>query len=98
MRGTDPRQEGMFSYVSPEGRVPGDHPLRALRKMVNTALEGLTQEFEAMYSHTGRPSIAPEQLLRALLLQIGALTPLAAAGIVGHGSGLGPCVPARDRR
>ena len=70
MRGTDPRQEGMFSYISPEARVPGDHPLRAIRKMVNTALEGLTKEFEAMYSHTGRPSIAPEQLLRALLLQV----------------------------
>ncbi len=63
MRGTDPRQEGMFSYISPEARVPGDHPLRAIRKMVNTALEGLTKEFEAMYSHTGRPSIAPKQLL-----------------------------------
>ena len=45
-------------------------PLRAIRKMVNRALEGLTREFEAMYSHTGRPSIAPEQLLRALLLQV----------------------------
>lgn len=70
MRGTDPRQEGMFSYVSPEARVPADHPLRAIRKMVNRALEGLTREFEVMYSHTGRPSIAPEQLLRALLLQV----------------------------
>jgi len=70
MRGTDPRQEGMFSYVSPEARVPADHPLRAIRKMVNRALEGLTREFEEMYSHTGRPSIAPEQLLRALLLQV----------------------------
>ena len=70
MRGTDPGQEGMFSYVSPEARVPADHPLRAIRKMVNRALEGLTREFEVMYSHTGRPSIAPEQLLRALLLQV----------------------------
>ncbi|MCY4489746.1 MAG: IS5/IS1182 family transposase, partial [Deltaproteobacteria bacterium] len=51
MRGTDPRQEGMFSYVSPEARVPADHPLRAIRKMVNRALEGLTREFEEMYSH-----------------------------------------------
>ena len=50
--------------------MPGEHPLRAIQKMVNTALEGLTREFEAMYSHTGRPSIAPEQLLRSLLLQV----------------------------
>ena len=70
MTGTDPRQEGMFSYISPEARVPVDHPLRAIRKMVNRALEGLTREFDAMYSPTGRPSIAPEQLLRALLLQV----------------------------
>ena len=70
MRGTDPRQEGMFSYVSPEARVPKDHPLRPIREMVNRALEELSRELEAMYSHTGRPSIAPEQLLRALLLQV----------------------------
>ena len=70
MRGSDPGQEGLFSYVSPEARVPKDHPLRPIRKMVNAALEGLTGEFKAMYSHTGRPSIAPEQLLRALLLQM----------------------------
>ena len=60
----------MFSYVSPEARVPKDHPLRPIREMVNRALEELSGEFEAMYSHTGRPSIAPEQLLRALLLQV----------------------------
>ena len=70
MRGSDPGQEGLFSYVSPEARVPKDHPLRPIRKMVNAALEGLTGEFKAMYSHTGRPSIAPEQLLRALPLQM----------------------------
>lgn len=70
MRGTDPRQEGMFSYVSPEARVPQDHPLRPIREMVNRALEELSRELEAMYSHTGRPSIAPEQLLRALLVQV----------------------------
>lgn len=70
MRGSDPRQEGMFSYVSPEARVPQDHPLRPIREMVNRALEELSRELEAMYSHTGRPSIAPEQLLRALLVQV----------------------------
>ena len=70
MRGTDPRQEGMFRYVSPEARVPKDHPLRPIREMGNRALEELSGEFEAMYSHTGWPSIAPEQLLRALLLQV----------------------------
>lgn len=70
MRGTDPRQEGMFSDVSPEARVPHDHPLRPIREMVNRALEGLSRELEAMYSYTGRPSVAPEQVLRALLVQV----------------------------
>ncbi len=70
MRGTDTHQEGLFSYLSPEGRIPKKHPLRAVREMVDTALAGLSKRFEAMYSDTGRPSIAPEKLLRALLLQI----------------------------
>ena len=70
MRGTDRHQEGMFSYVSPEARGPQDHPLRPVREMVNRALEDLSRELEAMYSRTGRPSIAPEQLLRALLVQV----------------------------
>ncbi len=51
MRENHPRQEGMFSYVSPEARVPKDHPLRPIREMVNRALEGMWREFEAMYSH-----------------------------------------------
>ena len=70
MRGDDVQQEAMFSYLSPEARVPQDHPLRPIRKMVNQALAELSGEFQAMYSHEGRPSIPPEKLLRALLLQI----------------------------
>ena len=70
MRGDDQRQSAMFSYISAEQRVPKDHPLRAIRTMVDTTLDGLSPQFEALYSHTGRPSIAPEKLLRALLLQV----------------------------
>src|SRR5215472_13744207 len=60
----------MFSYVSAERRVPKDHPLRAVRVMADAALEDLDQRFDAMYAAEGRPSIAPERLLRALLLQV----------------------------
>ncbi len=60
----------MFSYLSPEERVPAEHPLRRVRRMVDTALEAMSGDFDALYSVTGRPSIAPEKLLRALLLQI----------------------------
>lgn len=60
----------MFSYVSPEQRVPADHPLRPVRSMVDTALKALSLNFDGLYSAIGRPSIAPEKLLRALLLQI----------------------------
>jgi transposase len=70
MRGKDMQQEAMFSYLSPEARVPRDHPLRPIREMVNQALKELSEEFQAMYSQEGRPSIPPEKLLRALLLQI----------------------------
>ncbi len=70
MRGDDIQQESMFSYLSPEARVPKDHPLRPLRRMVNQALSELTHAFQAMYSSEGRPSIPPEKLLRALLLQV----------------------------
>jgi transposase len=69
MRGADDRSDFLFSYVSPEHRVPADHPLRPIRKMTDAALERLTDRFETMYSEMGRPSIPPEQLLRALLLQ-----------------------------
>jgi transposase len=69
MRGEDRRSGGLFSYVDLEARVPADHPLRPIRKIVDEALSALSGEFEALYSHLGRPSIPPERLLRALLLQ-----------------------------
>jgi len=70
MRGVDEQQGAMFSYVSLEERVPDDHPLRRLRVLVNGLLAGMNKLFDERYSHTGRPSIPPEHLLRALLLQI----------------------------
>jgi transposase len=70
MRGDDQQQGAMFSYLSPEQRVPGDHPLRPIREMVDEVLEELSPRFDRMYAQKGRPSIAPEKLLRALLLQI----------------------------
>ena len=70
MRGNDATQSAMFSYVSPEQRVPKDHPLRQVRGLCDIALKALSAEFTRMYSDIGRPSIAPEKLLRALLLQI----------------------------
>ena len=70
MRGADIHQEGLFSYLSPESRIPKKHPLRPVREMVDTALGQLTGQFEAIYADTGRPSIPPEKLLRASLLQI----------------------------
>ena len=69
MRGGDVRSEALFSYVSCEARVPMDHPLRVIREIVNEALTTLTVEFEKLYATSGRPSIPPEKLLRALLLQ-----------------------------
>jgi transposase len=70
MRGNDPKQNGMFSYVSPEQRVPAEHPLRPLRTMVDNILKEMSPRFAKLYADTGRPSIPPERLLRALLLQI----------------------------
>ena len=70
MRGDDDLQEGMFSYISPEKRVPADHPLRPIRKMVDEILKEMSPKFAKLYSDVGRPSIAPERLLRSLLLQI----------------------------
>src|ERR1700676_4580358 len=70
MRGDDNQQEGMFSYVSPEKRVPADHPLRPIRKMVDEILKEMSPQFAKLYSEVGRPSIAPERLFRSLLLQI----------------------------
>jgi transposase len=70
MRGTDPKQDAMFSYVSPEQRVPAEHPLRPLRLMMDDILREMSPRFAKLYADTGRPSIPPERLLRALLLQI----------------------------
>ena len=70
MRGTDTQQSSMFSYLSPEERVPVDHPLRAIRIMADVALKALSPAFSGLYSVFGRPSIPPEKLLRALLLQV----------------------------
>src|SRR5688572_6777953 len=70
MRGNDGKQSELFSYVSLEARVPQDHPLRPIRAMVDRALQELDRDFEEMYARTGRPSIAPERLLKALLLQL----------------------------
>jgi transposase len=69
MRGHEEHQEEMFSYVSLEKRVPAEHPLRRVREMTDRALGDLSPRFEGLYSEMGRPSIPPEQLLRALLLQ-----------------------------
>lgn len=70
MRGDDPRHDSMFSYVTPEARVRPDHPLRPIRHMTDAALARLSPRFDRLYSTTGRPSIPPEKLLRALLLQM----------------------------
>src|ERR1700684_525252 len=70
MRGQDTQQSAMFSYVSPEERVPAEHPLRPIREMADLALKALLPVFDQMYAVFGRPSIAPEKLLRALLVQV----------------------------
>lgn len=69
MRGDDRHDDGLFSFIRLEERVPADHPLRAVRALADEVLAGLSGRFEALYSRTGRPSIAPEMLLRATLLQ-----------------------------
>src|SRR6202451_225943 len=70
MRGDNEQQEAMFSYIVLEERVPKDHPLRAIRAMMDEALRRLDAELERMYAQGGRPSIAPERLLRAQLFQL----------------------------
>jgi transposase len=70
MRGTDQQQSHVFSYISPEQRVREDHPLRPIRTMVDEILKQLSPQFNKMYAKVGRPSIPPEQLLRAQLLQL----------------------------
>jgi transposase len=69
MRGDERQQDEMFSCVTLEQRVPGDHPLREIRRLTDTVLRSLSAEFDALYAASGRPSIAPEYVLRALLLQ-----------------------------
>ena len=69
MRGDDILQESLFSYLSCEGRVPAGHPLRRIRLIVDAALKRLDGTFAGLYSERGRPSIPPEKLIRALLLQ-----------------------------
>src|SRR6516162_6142045 len=69
MRGSDKRSGELFSYVDLEERVRPDHPLRAIRSLTDAALAALSADFAALYSGMGRPSIAPEMLLRAMLLQ-----------------------------
>lgn len=69
MRGADQRNDTLFSYVRPDSRVPPNHPLRAIRRITDRALNSLSDRFDAMYSDVGRPSIPPEKLLRALLSQ-----------------------------
>ena|SRR5258707_10851184 len=70
MRGDDEKlQAGMFSYIALEDRIPKNHPLRGIRQLVDGVLKGLSPEFERLYAKVGRPSIPPERLLRALLLQ-----------------------------
>ena len=70
MRGQDHQQSDIFSYLSPEQRVRQDHPLRAIRAMADLALSSMTERFDTMYAKTGRPSIPPEKLLRAQLIQM----------------------------
>ena len=70
MRGQDHQQSDIFSYLSPEQRVQQDHPLRAIRAMADLALESMSKRFDSMYAKTGRPSIPPEKLLRAQLIQM----------------------------
>ena len=69
MRGDDQQTGHLFSYLSPEDRIPADHPLRPIRQMTDAVLARLSPRFDRLYSDIGRPSVPPEQLLRALLLQ-----------------------------
>src|SRR5215471_11311941 len=70
MRGRLRDQSGLFSYIRPEERIPATHPLRKVRELVREVLKELSHGFGKLYSHEGRPSIPPEQLLSALLLQV----------------------------
>ena len=91
MRGADQQQNHIFSYLSPEERVRKDHPLRVVRVMVDEVLKQLSRRFDAMYAKVGRPSIPPEQLLRAQLLQM--LYSIRRRAVVDGRDGLQPAVP-----
>jgi hypothetical protein len=91
MRGSDEQTGSLFSYVSCEARVPPGHPLRLIRAVVDEALDVLSPEFDQPYARVGRPGIAPEKLLRALLLQAALLDPLGMA--TDGATGLQPTVP-----
>ena len=98
MRGGDGRSGELFSYVDLEKRVRPDHPLRAIRAIVNEALAALEQDFSGLYARLGRPSIPPEKLLRAMLLQ--AFYSIRSERQADGAAGLRPIVPLvrRDRR
>ena len=87
MRGEDQRSEGFFSYVRLDTRIPADHPLRAIRSLADEALSGLSRDFDRLYARDGRPSIPPERLLRALLLQAFKHGPDAESGSRGTSAG-----------
>src|SRR5215212_8275044 len=70
MRGDDRQPDAMFRYVSAEQRVPADHPLRAIRALLAEVLCDLSREFDGLYARVGRPSIPPDRLLRAQMLQV----------------------------
>src|SRR5688572_4286464 len=70
MRGREAEQRMLFSYVNIETRIPREHPLRLIKSLVDTVLRDLSPRFDTMYARGGRPSVPPEQLLRALLIQI----------------------------
>ena len=70
MRGAEPMNPDMFSYVDIDARIPKDHVIRRMRVFVDAILQSMSPEFDARYSHIGRPSIPPERLLRALLIQV----------------------------
>src|SRR6516225_10296889 len=70
MRGTDSDQDGLFSYVSMEQRIPPTHPLRRIRALLDEALRSISRDFDRVYAEGGRESVAPERLVRALVLQV----------------------------
>ena len=70
MRGADRDQDGLFSYVSMEQRIPPTHPLRRIRALLDEALSSISRDFDRVYAEGGRESVAPERLVRALVLQV----------------------------